>query len=163
MAAPTEYQWVITSTNYDSDPKHPRWLRFDGIDDYLNLPYMGLYAGGSASVVVARSMASSLANQSVISEGETSSTNSMYMLDSSGIAYGSGVFIRNSASTTLLYTLMDAYTLAPRTITSFIDTGSNVKRYGNSNVSKNNNYTRVGDLILTTTTIGALIRTNISN
>lgn len=37
MAAPTEYQWVITSTNYDSDPKHPRWLKFDGVDDYLTL------------------------------------------------------------------------------------------------------------------------------
>jgi hypothetical protein len=40
MSAPTEYQWVITSTNYDSDPKFPRWLKFDGVDDYLNLPYL---------------------------------------------------------------------------------------------------------------------------
>ena len=35
------YQRVNTSTDYDTDPRYfPKYLRFDGIDDYMNLPYI---------------------------------------------------------------------------------------------------------------------------
>ena len=50
---PGPYQRVNTATDYDSNPAlFPYFLRYDGIDDYMNLPYMGLYASGAASVVV---------------------------------------------------------------------------------------------------------------
>ena len=79
MAAPTEYQWVITSTNYDSDPKHPRWLRFDGVDDYLSLPYMGLYADGACSVISATGTTISSASAYLLTEGSSSSNTPNYL------------------------------------------------------------------------------------
>ena len=44
MSEPTNYQWVITSTNYDGTAA-PKYLRFDGIDDALL--YDSPYALGS--------------------------------------------------------------------------------------------------------------------
>ena len=54
MSAPTEYQWVVTASNYDSDPKFPRFVRFDGIDDYLTLG--DVFDIGSEGVSIATSV-----------------------------------------------------------------------------------------------------------
>lgn len=158
------YQRVNTATDYDTNPAYfPKYLKFDGVDDYLNLPYMGLYATGSASVVIARASTSLVINKSAISEGNASDINPVYMLDSSASTYGSGVFIRNSAGTEMIDTRTDVYASKPYITISFIDTGSNVKRYENGSVSKSRNYVRIEPVVLTNTTIGALIRTSTSN
>lgn len=70
MSAPTEYQWVVTASNYDSDPKFPRFVRFDGVDDYFNLPWMNLAGSnlGTTTIVAMDSSASLQVVSYVISE-----------------------------------------------------------------------------------------------
>jgi len=79
MSGPTNYQWVITSTNYDGTAA-PKYLLFDGIDDYLNLPYMGLYANGSASAVISAFLNKKTATQTILTESSNVSSNPMYDL-----------------------------------------------------------------------------------
>lgn len=73
------YQRVNTPTDYDTDPRYfPKYLRFDGVDDYLNLPYMGLYANGSASVISAADYKYSGTNAYILSEDNNSEPNQRY-------------------------------------------------------------------------------------
>lgn len=71
-----QYQRVNTATDYDTDERYfKKYLRFDEVDDYLNLPYMGLYANGSASVVICKNESSNEpTNRMYITEGSISNS-----------------------------------------------------------------------------------------
>lgn len=165
MSGPTNYQWVITSTNYDGTAA-PKSLRFDGIDDYLNLPYMGLYANGSASVISATSLLPTNNNNAVYSLNEGSGTdiNPIYAFDVKPITSScSGVFIRSNTGGVML----DTTTLTQRLsaiagIASYIDTGSTMTTYANASVLKNSIYSRTGVLTSNRMTYGALGRVGVS-
>ena len=161
MAAPTEYQWVITSTNYDSDPKHPRWLKFDGVDDYLNLPYMGLYANGSASVVMAIARSKTGTIKYALTEGHPAGGKNYIPLRLSDTGISSRII--NDAGTTVILTPVGAGipTSLPEVIT-FIDDSANLKLLKNSQTSNNSSYARSGTLTLNNLTIGAISQTTVT-
>ena len=167
MAAPTEYQWVITSTNYDSNPEHPRWLRFDGVDDYLNLPYMGLYANGSASVVAGVSMrkvVSAAVNEYLLIERNSTSVNPLYLLQrrySSGGGLSS--FIRNDTGVSVVDEPQIAFTGSDANVVSTIDNASSIRSMINGVIKSTTNYIRSGTLTLNNTTIGASVSTTTGN
>ena len=161
MAGPTEYQWVITSTNYDSDHKFPRWLRFDGVDDYLNLPYMGLYANGNASVVVARKGLIATVDD-LFSESWSAGTNAYYrLLRYAGITTEDHR-IRDDAVTAAI---TRQFTCNPLSVSvqSVIDSGSQLLSYQDNVQIDHFEYARSGILTLNKTTIGALVRTTVSD
>ena len=165
MSRPTEYQWVITSTNYDADPaKFARWLRFDGVDDYLSLPYMGLYANGSASVVVGMSEITKAYSTATISEGYSLNASPIYHFSRNNSGAGYQTYIRQNdgskvslSSTNLVYAASEVH------VRSIIDSGSNLKAFKDNTSSVSNDYTRTGLVTLNNTTIGALIRTAITD
>lgn len=165
MAGPTEYQWVITSTNYDSDPKFPRWLRFDGVDDYLNLPFMNLYGGGAASIIAARDAVSQATDTYIISERSTTNANPKYF-PSRQLAGGGNMdsYISNDTAAVVLDTTGSAFSGASdKVIRSVVDTGNNIKLFKNGALAADDNYTRAGTLTLNNTTIGASVSTTTSN
>ena len=159
MSRPTEYQWVITSTNYDADPaKFARWLRFDGVDDYLNLPYMGLYAGGSASVVVAMSSFTAGGPSDIIAERNKTDTAPVYvLLGKASASILTGVYIRNNSNYVVLNSISAAVgdITSPATIKTITDNGSVVKKHVNAILADADTYTRSGTLTLNSTTIAA--------
>ena len=155
------YQRVNTATDYDTDERYfPKYLSFDGVDDYLNLPYMGLYAGGSASVVAGLSQ---FGPDDVYERivGETSSVNSTpryIMLRGALNGAGCDTSIVNDYGTALLDGSDLSSTIATPTVISATDTGSLYKIYRNSSTSVSDSYSRVGQTItLTNTTLGAQI------
>ncbi len=155
------YQRVNTATNYDTNPRYfPKYLRFDGIDDYLNLPYMGLYAGGSASVVIGMSQ---FGPDGVFERifGETSSlSSSQKYIMLRGALNGADVdaSIVSNSSTAVLDGNDLSLTLASPVVVSAIDTGSLYNIYKNSIAGVSNSYSRIGQTItLTNTTLGAQI------
>ena len=166
MSRPTEYQWVITSTNYDADPaKFARWLRFDGIDDYMNLPYMGLYAGGGMSIIAARNAVSQSTDTYIISERSTTDADPKYF-PSRQLASGGNMdaYISDDAAAVVLDTVGSAFGgAADKVIRSVVDTGSNIKLYKNGSIAADDSYTRTGTLTLNNTTIGASVSTTTGN
>ena len=155
----TRYQRVNTATDYDT-AGFPAYLKFDGVGDYLNLPYMGLYANGSASVVMAKSGVPRSADECFFAEGASwSNAQAYYFGGVSSAAISEGVFIRYDSGTTALYTLNDTSgnAQAPSVVSSFVDTGAIMSRYRNSPLAKQNAYTR-GMATLNVTSIGASIR-----
>ena len=140
-------------------------LRFDGIDDYLNLPYMGLYANGSASIVAARDALSQATDTYVISERSTSNVNPKYFPSRQLANAGNmDAYITNDAAAVVADTVGSVYGGASNAvIRSAIDSGNNIKLFKNGALSANDNYTRSGTLTLTNTTIGASVSTTISN
>ena len=153
------YQAITAATNYDSVGWN-RYVRFDGIDDYLNMPYMGLYANGSASVVTAAIVFSSALYTDLISESSAVNNTPLYQL----LRYGNNtvdVNIRNDASLVII-DLADIAFQKQITITSAVDSGTKLDMYKNS-VGVSTNYVRSGVLSLTNTTIGALVRTSVVN
>ena len=155
MSRPTEYQWVITSTNYDADPaKFARWLRFDGVDDYLNLPYMGLYANGSASVVMCGRIPApittvryGLAERNTINAAQAYSPVRLVAIDLLNSR------IRDDTGTDILSTPQKTITRDTFVFTS-IDTGSNVIISHNGVLFSSTAYTRTS-ATYNNTTIGA--------
>ena len=55
-------------------------LSFDGIDDFLNLPYLGLYANGSASIICAIDSVAQTTDGYLLCERSTASANQKYIL-----------------------------------------------------------------------------------
>ena len=56
-------------------------LQFDGIDDYLNLPYMGLYAGGACSMVAAVDSVGKSRKEEIVAEMSTEGAKQMKSLN----------------------------------------------------------------------------------
>lgn len=159
------YQRVNTATDYDS-VGWSRYVRFDGIDDYLNLPYMGLYANGSASAVISAFLNKKTDTQSILTESSNVSLSPVYDLlrqlrDADG-GYLDAI-IRNDSNSSRLDSLgITSIATSSPNIMSWTDTGASVSRYKNSSVADIEAYIRLGTLTATSTTIGALICTTIS-
>lgn len=163
MSGPTNYQWVITSTNYDGTAA-PKYLRFDGIDDYLNLPYMGLYANGSASVVAAMSSFINVVNGRFISEDNSTLANPTYslLIQNRNGTTSTDVFMRNNAGgviKSLQSAVMPLDGISH--IQSVIDTGIGLYMYQDSNAKTSSTYVRTGTVSLNRTSIG--VRSALTN
>lgn len=151
----TSYQRVTTATDYDVSA-HYYYLRFDGVDDYLNLPYMGLYAGGRASVVAGVGVTS--AGGDIINEANSSNAVPVYRLMRQFSATIKGLIYRTNGNvTTTIDTLSSPSSDLPRIVSS-IDTGSKFSLLDNGGVAVDAIYAR-GTTTLSNTTIGAMIRT----
>lgn len=158
----TTYQAITTATSYDSAGWN-RYVRFDGIDDYLNLPYMGLYANGSASVVVGR--VDTKSSGTVLSEGNSTNNTPVYWLLNRDVGTAAiGAYIRNLGADVLIDTRADAtgYLNGGIAINSMIDTGSTIYKYTQSVLSDRDAYLRSGTLPANNTIIGAVVRTSAS-
>ena len=160
----TTYQRVNTATDYDT-VGFKKYLKFDGVDDYLNLPYMGLYANGSASIVAARNALSQATDTYVISERSTSNVNPKYFPSRQLANAGNmDAYIVNDAGGVVVDTVGSTYGGASNAvIRSVVDSGNNIKLFKNGALAANDNYTRSGTLTLTNTTIGASVSTTTSN
>jgi len=157
------YQRITTATDYDTNPAYfPKYLRFDGIDDYLNLPYMGLYAGGACSVVAGFQSNISTIEQELLAERNTSTTTPVALFWSRiANSINSGLFYRDDSNSSIVNirdsTLEDTNTK----ILSVVDSGSNIKSRYNGALKFSANPTR-STITLNTTTIGAYVSTNTS-
>lgn len=160
------YQRVNTATDYDTDPRYfPKYLSFDGVDDYLNLPYMGLYAGGGMSIIAARNAVSQSTDTYIISERSTTDADPKYF-PSRQLASGGNMdaYISDDAAAVVLDTVGSAFGgAADKVIRSVVDTGSNLKLYKNGAIAADDNYTRAGTLTLNNTTLGASVSTTSGN
>ena len=163
---PGPYQRVNTVTDYDTDERYfPKYLRFDGVDDYLNLPYMGLYGGGAASIIAARNAVSQATGTYIISERSTTNANPKYF-PSRQLASGGNMdsYISDDTAAVVLDTAGSAFSGASdKVIRSVVDSGNNIKLFKNGVLAADNNYTRSGTLTLNNTTIGASVSTTTSN
>lgn len=161
------YQRVNTATDYDTDERYfKKYLRFDGVDDYLVLPYMGLYAGGSASVVVGlKSIDVTGVYSRLLAETSSSDSNSRYILLREDLNIPSiDATIVNSSGTPLVDTAPVPQTNGESSVISVVDTGSRVSLFKNTLLNTYNNYIRSGVVSLTNTTLGAqLVPTNTYN
>ena len=160
------YQRVNTATDYDTDERYfKKYLRFDGVDDYLNLPYMGLYAGGAASIVCARDAVSQTTDTYIISERSTTDADPKYFPSRQLANAGNmDTFITNDAGAVVLDTVGSPFSgEANAVIRSIVDSGNNLKLFKNGTLAANDNYTRSGTLTLNNTTIGASVSTTTSN
>ena len=151
------YQRVNTSTDYDTNPAlFPKYLKFDGIDDYLNLPYMGLYANGSASVVagVYGHQFGRTYNGRIICESLVSSSLPTYApcIDKFNVKTMT-VYMTNNTGTVFAGIDMSLPQNSTNII-SVIDSGNSVKSYQNAGQKVATSYTRSGSVTLDSTTIG---------
>lgn len=158
------YQRVNTTTDYDT-VGFKKYLKFDGVDYYLNLPYLGLYANGSASIVAARNALSQATDAYIISERSASNVNPKYFPSRQLANAGNmDAYIVNDAGGVVVDTVGSAYGGASDSvIRSVIDSGNNIKLFKNGALAANDNYARSGTLTLTNTTIGASVSTTTSN
>lgn len=138
-------------------------LQFDGIDDYLNLPYMGLYANGSASIVCAIDSVTQATDGHLLSERSTASANQKYILSRRVANDGIDALIANDANATVKDTIGTTSGLRTKTISSIIDNGQNINIYKEGVLSCYDDYTRSGSLTLNTTTLGASVSTTTTN
>jgi len=155
-AAAGPYQRVTTTTDYDTDERYfKKYLRFDGVDDYLNLPYMGLYAAGSASVVMGVDDRTQTVNSRVFSES-SSTTSSQYSMRNT-TETGIDSYVTDDAGALFVDTLNTKGTESKNYIISAVDTGTNITRYRNSTYENVQYYSRAGKTFTANkTTIGAL-------
>ena len=160
---PTRYQRVNTATDYDT-AGFPRYLRFDGVDDYLNLPYMGLYANGSASCVEASAAGAHAGRYSqLLCESSGVNTNCRYSLSLESQMYSKGAFIRGDNNTVDLEVEgTQPVTIYRTTVVATTDTGSKIKTTHNSVLVRNTNYARANPVNAGNTTIGAAVTTTAS-
>lgn len=160
------YQRVNTDTDYDTDERYfPKYLRFDRVDDYLNLPYMGLYANGGASIITGRDDLSQAIDTYIISERSTTDADPKYY-PSRQLASGGNMdaYITDNVGTVVLDTIGSAFGGASNAVvSSVVDAGNNIKLFKNGALAASDNYTRAGTLTLNTTTIGASVSTTTSN
>lgn len=158
MSGPTNYQWVITSTNYDGTAA-PKYLKFDGVDDYLNLPYMGLYANGSASAVVGVQTNSTTTYDCIVAERSASAgtTVPMYQFVRTETGLDSDSFIRNEGGVIILNTngIANVFPSGGAVILSSIDTGYSMTNTKNSTIKATEYYTRSGVVSVGNTTLMA--------
>ena len=134
-------------------------LSFDGIDDYLNLPYMGLYAGGACSIVAAIDSQSQTTNAALISERNLTVATQQYIPSRRVANDGIDALVINDAATTVKDTIGTTSGLRSKTVRSIIDNGQNINIYKEGVLSGYDNYTRSGSLTLNNTTLGASIST----
>ena len=158
----TAYQRVNTATDYDAKAHFP-FVRFDGVDDYLNLPYMGLYANESASIVSALSNFTNTSNMTLLSEGYNTSTNQIYLPMTKVVGSGYGVYVRNDSRTELLSYLPAGSFTTPVMVKVHIDSGSDFHFYRNGGLLSDANYSRAGTLTLNNATIGAARQVSLFN
>ena len=152
------YQRVNTATDYDTDERYfKKYLRFDGVDDHLVLPYMGLYAGGSASVVVGlKSIGVPGIYSRLLAETSSSDSNSRYILLREDLNTPSiDATIVNSSGTPLVDTAPVPQTNGESSVISVVDTGSRVSLFKNTLLNTYNNYIRSSVVSLTNATLGA--------
>ncbi len=158
--ARTTYQRVNTDTDYDTDERYfPKYLRFDGVDDYLNLPYMGLYAGGSASAVAGVYLQPKAITQYIIGETTSAPTNSRYgpLLILTTTPPLLTTLIRSDSNVEFINSTNISDTLQPRpSVTSVVDTGNNVSMRTKGMLVSTANYSRASTLTANTTAIGVL-------
>jgi len=160
------YQRVNTATDYDTDERYfKKYLRFDGVDDYLNLPFMNLYDGGAASIICARDAVSQSNDTYIISERSTTDADPKYFPSRQLANEGNmDAYISDDAGTAVLDTVGSPFSgVANAVIRSIVDSGNNLKLFKNDVLAANDNYTRSGTLTLNNTTIGASISTTTSN
>ena len=160
MSGPTNYQWVITSTNYDGTAA-PKYLKFDGVDDYMSLPLMGLYANGSASVVVAESRNKTGAVKYMLAEGYASSGRSYIPLRLSDTGVTSRL-INDAGTTVLLTNEINSPADSTPEVISYIDSGSQMMLSENSVIKNSQTYTRLNPVTLNTLTIGAITQSTVT-
>ena len=156
------YQRVNTTTDYDTNPAlFPKYLKFDGIDDYLNLPYMGLYANGSASVVVGISRAKTGVVKYAIAEGTPAGGKNYipFRLSDTGVSSR----IVNDAGTVVVLTPESAGSASSLPeVLSFKDTGNTLTLHKNSSQTNLTKYTRAGSLTLNNLIVGAIIQASVT-
>lgn len=154
-AAAGQYQRVTTTTDYDTDERYfKKFLRFDGVDDYLNLPYMGLYANGSASVVMAKDEWPFNLNQMYVSEANSTSGGKFYLpiraLSNNTIGGGCAV---DSGETN--FSLAIQIIPSALVITSVVDRGDTFKFYRGCNLNGESVKNKTAALTVNNLTIGA--------
>ena len=132
-------------------------LSFDGIDDYLNLPYLGLYANGSTSIIAALDSRTQATNAALVSERNITVSTQQY-IPSRRIANDSiDAYVVNDAGTVVKDTNGTTASLRTKTVRSIVDNGQNINIFKDGILSGYDNYTRSGSLTLNNTTIGASI------
>ena len=156
----TTYQEITTATNYDS-VGWSRYVRFDGIDDYLNLPYMGLYANGSASVIYSWSRFKTGTIKYGLVEGNTASGKNYIPLRMSDTGITSRI-VNDTGTTVILTNESSGAPTANPEITTFLDTGYNLSLYKNSLRTNTQGYSRSGTVTLNALTIGAILQASAS-
>lgn len=152
----TSYQRVTTATDYDVSA-HYYYLRFDGVDDYLNLPYMGLYANGSASVVAGLKSEDVAGIYSrILAETNSTLASPRYILLREDLNTPSiDINIVDNGGTSILDTGLVTLTNGESSIVSVVDSGSKFSAYKNAAEILNNAYARAGLVTLDSLTIGA--------
>lgn len=151
----TSYQRVTTATDYDVSA-HYYYLRFDGVDDYLNLPYMGLYANGSASVVVGVGVMS--ISGDIINEANSVNPTPFYrLMRQTNTNLKGATYRRDGGGATTIDTLQSSANGLPRVVSN-IDSGSKLTLRDVVSSPVSTSYTRAVTT-LSNTTIGAMIRT----
>jgi hypothetical protein len=162
----TAYQRVNTSTDYDTDERYfPKYLKFDAVDDYLNLPFMNLYGGGAVSIICARDAVSQATDAYIISERSTTDIDPKYFPSRQLASAGNmDTYITDDAGAVVLDTVGSQFSgVANAVIRSIVDSGNNLKLFKDGVLAANDNYTRSGTLTLNNTTIGASASTTTSN
>jgi hypothetical protein len=147
------YQRVNTATDYDTDERYfHKYLKFDGVDDYLNLPYMGLYANGSASVVAATTVKPSTWS-TILAEGY-GGMGGLYILARYTGTNKLGTLIQDD-NVNKLRELETPITRGITTVFSVVDAGSAITHWVSSMLAGSSNYTRSGTLTSAVTLVGA--------
>lgn len=134
-------------------------LSFDGIDDYLNIPYLGLYAAGTCSIVAAIDSQYQTTNAALISERNSTVATQQYIPSRRVASDGIDALLINDAGTTVKDTNGTTSGLRTKTVRSIIDNGQNINVYKEGVLSGYDDYTRSGSLTLNNTTLGASIST----
>ena len=134
-------------------------LSFDGIDDYLNIPYLGLYAAGTCSIVAAIDSQYQTTNAALISERNSAVATQQYIPSRMVANDGIDALVINDAATTVKDTIGTTSGLRSKTVRSIIDNGQNINIYKEGVLSGYDDYTRSGSLTLNNTTLGASIST----
>ena len=134
-------------------------LSFDGIDDYLNIPYTGLYAGGACSIIAAIDSQNQTTNAALISERNSTVAVQQYIPSRRVANDGIDALLVNDSGTTVKDSIGTTSGLRTKTVRSIIDNGQNINIYKEGVLSGYDNYTRSGSLTLNNTTIGASIST----
>ena len=134
-------------------------LSFDGIDDYLNIPYLGLYTGGACSIVAAIDSQNQTTNAALISERNLTVATQQYIPSRRVANDGIDALLVNDSGTTVKDTNGTTSGLRTKTVRSIIDNGHNINIYKEGVLSGYDNYTRSGSLTLNNTTLGASVST----
>lgn len=134
-------------------------LSFDGIDDHLNIPYLGLYAGGACSIVAAIDSQNQTTNAALISERNLTVATQQYIPSRRVANDGIDALLINDVGATVKDTNGTTSGLRTKTVRSIIDNGQNINIYKEGVLSGYDDYTRSGSLTLNNTTLGASIST----